>query len=527
MGSSYLIRYKMTTTKIILASLLSLTSGHIIKTKSHNTGWAAYLADEPSEFHNLPLSWESSNPIPTYVKGSYVKNGPSQKRFGTENRWYSHYFDSWAKLNKITFTDEGEALFSGRMVETANYVKCREADKLVPTVTVGGVLPNDWNLWETAEGVKNLYDNTNVLMWRLGSAENGSYIATTDYPLVHYINPDTLAVTGVNTPPIFGGMSLTTGSHWIREIGKDTSLNYHLMLNPLNPMHPNMCLFRYGNNMDERELVGQFPIDHVNYNHMISNTANYAIIVIYPVIMKYWESKHPIETLEFLEDEPTKAFLINLHDGSVVDGFQTWDRSVIFATHHANAWEEGDEVVFDLAANDWTAMQYYLELETMLHHNETQDQVATQVMKRIRLVKSTREMIVEDWPNPTNNPMLNTMDFPMINMNYWGSKNRFAYGWVGIDYWRQSLVKKDLESTESKIWSMENNYPGEMYFIPNPDAEDEDDGTVITVVFDGEREQSYLLLLDGKTFQEINRSYLPHNIPFSFHGNWFPELLYV
>ena len=63
-----------------------------------------------------------------------------------------------------------------------------------------------------------------------------------------------------------------------------------------------------------------------------------------------------------------------------------------------------------------------------------------------------------------------------------------------------------------------------MLFIPNPEGVEEDDGVLITIVFDGEREQSYVMLLDAKTSEEINFSYLPFNIQFSFHGNWFPEL---
>ena len=66
--------------------------------------------------------------------------------------------------------------------------------------------------------------------------------------------------------------------------------------------------------------------------------------------------------------------------------------------------------------------------------------------------------------------------------------------------------------------------PGEVFFIPRPGAEAEDDGVLVTVVFDGEQSRSYLLLLDGQTFTEVNRSYLPFKVPFSFHGNWFPEL---
>ena len=88
-----------------------------------NVGWNRFLDDEPTEFHNLPLWWERDTPVPAWLRGSYIKNGPSQKRFGTEDRWYAQYMDSWAKLNKITFTGDGEVLYSGRMIESKNYLR--------------------------------------------------------------------------------------------------------------------------------------------------------------------------------------------------------------------------------------------------------------------------------------------------------------------------------------------------------------------------------------------------------------------
>ena len=63
----------------------------------------------------------------------------------------------------------------------------------------------------------------------------------------------------------------------------------------------------------------------------------------------------------------------------------------------------------------------------------------------------------------------------------------------------------------------------EMHFLPNPASRAEDDGVLITISFDGPREQSYLLLLDAATFLPINKAYLPHNIPWSAHGMYFPE----
>ena len=113
------------------------------------------------------MTWENEG-VPSWIKGSYVKNGPAQKRFGTEERWYANWMDSWGKLFKITFKEDGSVLYSGRMIETSNYVKCAEADKLVPTVTAASVVPNDWTPAEFMQAAINQFDNTNVIMWRLG-----------------------------------------------------------------------------------------------------------------------------------------------------------------------------------------------------------------------------------------------------------------------------------------------------------------------------------------------------------------------
>ena len=73
------------------------------------------------------------------------------------------------------------------------------------------------------------------------------------------------------------------------------------------------------------------------------------------------------------------------------------------------------------------------------------------------------------------------------------------------------------------MYYVENHYSSEMHFLPNPDGKAEDDGVLITIVFDGEKEQSYFLVMDAKSFEPINKAYLPHNIPWSAHGLWFPE----
>ena len=70
------------------------------------------------------------------------------------------------------------------------------------------------------------------------------------------------------------------------------------------------------------------------------------------------------------------------------------------------------------------------------------------------------------------------------------------------------MIKKDLEDPSGDAkWFRPSHYPGKMFFIPNPEGVEEDDGVLITLVIDGEKEQSYVMLLDAETF-EINKYFI-------------------
>ena len=167
-------------------------------------------------------------------------------------------------------------------------------------------------------------------------------------------------------------------------MGSDNSLNFHQKIGLLsNPLHPYVFhLYRYGKTVQEVEEIAKFHVDYASYIHMVSNTPRYAVVFLYPVTMnnkKLRENNwHPIETIEKVEG-PTKIKLVDLEDGRIID-FQTEDESMVFAIHIANSWEVGDdEVVIDLSTNPWDSMATFTDLETMLNHPETDDEVGTQV----------------------------------------------------------------------------------------------------------------------------------------------------
>jgi Retinal pigment epithelial membrane protein len=103
-----------------------------------------------------------------------------------------------------------------------------------------------------------------------------------------------------------------------------------------------------------------------------------------------------------------------------------------------------------------------------------------------------------------------------------GHEYRFAYGVsqqkAHPDDFLNQLVKVDVIQHSARTWFEEDSYPGEPVFVATPDAIGEDEGVVLSVVLDGRKGTSFLLVLDAASFTEIARADVPHHIPFGFHG---------
>ena len=70
------------------------------------------------------------------------------------------------------------------------------------------------------------------------------------------------------------------------------------------------------------------------------------------------------------------------------------------------------------------------------------------------------------------------------------------------------------------MWSEDGSYPGEPVFVAPPKAQREDDGVLLSVVFDGRTRSSFLLVLDASSLEELARAEVPHHIPFGIHGQY-------
>lgn len=77
--------------------------------------------------------------------------------------------------------------------------------------------------------------------------------------------------------------------------------------------------------------------------------------------------------------------------------------------------------------------------------------------------------------------------------------------------------------TTAAVWQQAHCFPSEPLFIPTPTANSEDDGVLVSVVLDSERNRSFLLILDARTLQEVAKADLPAVVPLSFSHGTFKE----
>ncbi len=66
---------------------------------------------------------------------------------------------------------------------------------------------------------------------------------------------------------------------------------------------------------------------------------------------------------------------------------------------------------------------------------------------------------------------------------------------------------------------------GEPVFAPLPGAAGEDEGWILTFVYDPATDRSDLVIIDAQEFDKppVARIHLPTRVPFGFHGSWIPD----
>ena len=509
------------------------------------------------------------------VFGSLKENG---KR-------YNHLFDGLAKLSRFSFDDTyGEIAFQHSFIRSSWYEKIvKNIEDIPPSVSTGPVVPA-FNLLEniySALTSSSLFDNVPVNIHQIGG-NNGPVVAVTDAPVLLQFDPTTLQtigkVTYQNSIVQPGGVELFSTAHpqyhQSKEDNETYSVNYFLELRPLPiPSLPNSNIAHIVkiNSKLERVKLASIPVGNgvIPYVHSFSVTENYVVLMVFPLFMdltKIINGKGFLPQLEWMKHSNyTQIYVIDLNKKASFDKETGASDNVIqfktepmWAYHHINAFEKDNTITIDVNgyenADIVNAPNGFLYIPNAIDSNLRRNAARDGNWFRIIVPVNSGGTFINFTKLPAIDKDGRTFTAELIRTNenlMPGIPKKFSYGLTGFPpmdssnnygsdksgaFTTWSIVKMDHDAAESLLykkdskgysvssWSEKNCYPSESIFVSRHKGtqnHDDDDGVILSIVYDGNKRESFLLVLDAKSMKELGRCYLQKKICFSFHGGFF------
>ncbi len=267
-----------------------------------------------------------------------------------------------------------------------------------------------------------------------------------------------------------------------------------------------------------RHVVGNYAMCHD-----FAMTDRYAIFFLCPAVfktpLKFLLGFHSIaDAMDYNPDMPTKIVVLSLDDLSVVREFET---DSFFAFHFSNAYEEDNELVADVCRTD--RMGSMDAMRDVFADQEIEDD-GSACFYRYRLNLDNGQVLGHKHAGAQGG------DFPMWDQRRTGLRNEYAYLGTfvenGTPYGFNALQKVELATGEASIYDFgPGRFTSEALFVPRHAEAEEDDGWLLSVVFNVDSGHSELVILDARNMsEEVAVARLRHHIPFGFHGFWADQV---
>jgi beta,beta-carotene 9',10'-dioxygenase len=442
--------------------------------------------------------------LPPWLAGSLLRTGPA--KFEVGERSMRHWFDGLAMLHRFTIADGGIS-YANRFLQSRAYRAANERGELAysefATDPCRSLFKRVQTLFSPAETIT---DNANVNVAPLGER----FIAMTETPLPVEFDPRTLRSAGVHPYKAPGALT-TAHPHLDRATGG--MLNYAAKLGARSS-------YRFfavapspdGERRVKPRVIGSVSVKEPAYMHSFGLTERWLVLAEFPLVVNPLAlalSGRPfIENYRWKPRLGTRFTLVDRRSGQTVGGFRT---EACFAFHHVNAYEDSDQVVVDLCAFKDASVIEDLYLDRLRAGTPVPSTELTRFRLDLRDRSVSRECLAD-------------LGIELPRINYARCNERpYRYAWgvgEGPSGWLERIVKVDTHNTTTRIWSEQGCYPGEPVLVTRPQAENEDDGVLLSVVLEEASAKSFLVVLDARDLRELARASVPHHVPFGFHGQF-------
>jgi carotenoid cleavage dioxygenase len=225
--------------------------------------------------------------------------------------------------------------------------------------------------------------------------------------------------------------------------------------------------------------------------------------------------------LAFERDLPARYGILPRHGSN--EDIKWFEMPAHYVFHTSNAYEDGDDVVLHACRLQSTNVLQPAELPKSRNGDVADGEADTMaVMHRWRFNMKTgtfKEEQIDDVPT----------DFPRVHDALVGYGFRYSYNArfnkasFGGPPAFEGINKYDLKTgrMDSHLHG-KKRYGGEPVFVARPGGVDEDDGWLVTFVYDEIEGTSEMVVVDAKnvTAAPLARVVVPARVPYGFHGAW-------
>jgi carotenoid cleavage dioxygenase len=444
---------------------------------------AAVLEDTPAHLlgNGRPVTEEQTiselkvtGSIPRELDGRYVRTGANPLS-GTS----AHPFFGDGMIHGVRLRDGKAEWYRNRYVQTP-FITNPSVDVLDPSVMMD---------------MKSSKANTHVI----GHAGKIFVLEEGHFP---YVVDGDLGTVG---PTDFGGVlkgSFTAHPKTCPVTGELLAFGY----SPLEPY------LRYLRVSSTGELVQteNITVGGPTMMHDFNITRNHVIFMDLPAVFNMELAMSGDMPIRWDDNYPARLGVMP-RDGT--DEQVTWyDINPCYVFHPMNSYEEGDKIVLDVARFSHMWRESSMDFPSPELWRWTIDTVTGKVS----------EEQIDD----------RGAEFPRVADSVIGLKHRYGYMMATSDLGNTedpmsasgSILKYDRESgARIEIEFGRGRMGGEAVFVPSTNPKSEDDGYLMTYVYDASTDESSFVIMDAATMDNtpVASIALPR-VPNGFHGSWIP-----
>lgn len=427
--------------------------------------------------------------LPRDLNGTFYRNGPNP---AYEPLGKYHWFDGDGMIHAIHL-DNGRASYRNRYVQSRGLLEERQAGRAL-FKGLREMSPDEMPQFKNTA-------NTNIVYHR------GKLLALMEAALPTEVQRCTLETIG--------------------EWDFDGKLQGPMTAHPkLDPYTGEMLFFGYSpvppyltyHAVDAQgRLVRSEPID-LEWPSMIHDfavTENYVVFILGSLVFSFEQLMAGGNVFAW---QPERGMRFGIMPRNGGNGEVQWfhdDAGYIF--HPMNAYEDGDAIVLDAAR---FARMLFMNPESEAAGDPQFDAPLLHRWHFDRVMGTSKRVQLDDRAG----------EFPRIDERRLGRRHRFGYlaaqgpedREYGVPLFT-AVHKYDVERgvREHRAFGAHNG-AGEPLFVPRRSDAAEDDGYVLVLVYDHERDASALYVLDARNIagEPVAVVQLPHRVPYGFHGNW-------